>query len=128
MESVTSLFKIAGATTRTKIQVSARADAAYDQAKGRLFISLDALAEPMASLSKEPCSRMAWLPNRKHVTQDIPREDAVKVTSRVFHEWWQQVRASIPNERVMRGRAGRQAPLATTSISRRVKYRKVHHA
>lgn len=84
MESVISLLKTVGTIKRATVEVCAHVDAAYDQAKGRLFISLDAFVRPVRSNGKNRLFRAAWLPERKHVTQDPARENAVDFANDVF--------------------------------------------
>lgn len=78
------------------MQICAKADAAYDQAKGRIFISLDASARLVPPQTHEPLTPPAWLPAPEHVTEDLPRDQAADFAKAVFLEWVRKVRASLP--------------------------------
>lgn len=119
MESAISILKIAGTMKRTGIEVCARGDAAYDQAKGRVFISLDAFTRPVLSRGKDERLSAAWLPDRKHVTQDLPRECAVDFANEVFAKWLRQVRESIPSELALPDRSAVSVPKRSTSSRER---------
>jgi hypothetical protein len=39
-----------------------------------------------------------WLPPGEHVTNDLPREDAVAFAKDVFRSWARKVRKAVPGE------------------------------
>ena len=119
MESAISILKVAGTMKRTDMEVCARGDAAYDQAKGRVFIALDSFTRPALSRGKNHRLPAAWLPERKHVTQDLPRECAVDFANNVFRNWLQQVRESIPSEIALPERSSVAVPKRSTSSPQR---------
>lgn len=99
MESVISLSEIVGVTQSRGLQICAKADASYDQAKGRVFISLDAFACPASTRAKEHRLHLAWLPTLEHVTGDLPRDKALHFAKSTFRDWVWKVRTSMPAER-----------------------------
>lgn len=96
MESVISLSEIVGTPQGNGLQICAKADAAYDQVKGRVFISLEAFARRVPPHSHEILPPLAWLPASEHVTEDLSRDKAADFAKATFLEWVRKVRASLP--------------------------------
>jgi hypothetical protein len=99
MESIISLSEIVGVPQGKGLQICAKADAAYDQAKGRVFISLEAFASLAAPPGNEHRLHPAWLPDLEHVTGDMPRHEAADFAKATFRDWVGKVRESVPAER-----------------------------
>jgi hypothetical protein len=98
MENAISISEVIGTIEEGKIEICASADAAYDRAKQRVFVSLEAFARRVSAFGDGSHIPMAWLPAREHVTNDLPREDAVAFAKDVFRSWARKVHGVVPAE------------------------------
>jgi len=98
MESVISISEVIGTIEDGKIEVCATAEAAYDRAKERVFVSLEAFGRHLSASGDGSHVPIPWLPAGEHVTNDLPREDATPFARDVFRSWARKVRASVPRE------------------------------
>jgi hypothetical protein len=98
MENAISISEVIGTIEDGKIEICASADAGYDQAKERVFVSLEAFARRVSAYGDGSRIPIPWLPAREHVTNDLPREDAVPFAKDVFRSWAQKVRRAVPGE------------------------------
>ena len=77
-------------------EVSASADASFDEAAGRLVVKLAAFLRPADLLVKERHFRAGWLPENETVTESVSREECHDVAREVFLRWVRKVREATP--------------------------------
>lgn len=98
MEKAISISEIIGTIEDDEVEVCATAEAAYDRAKERVIVTLNAFARRISvdrhgELVPEP-----WLPTSEKVTEHLPREEVDSFAKDVFGSWVKKVRASVPEE------------------------------
>jgi hypothetical protein len=98
MENAISISEVIGTIGDGRIEICASANAAYDRAKERVFVSLEAFARRVSAYGDGSRMAMRWLPAREHVTNELPREDAVEFARDVFRNWARKVRRAVPEE------------------------------
>ena len=77
-------------------QLVASADAAFDEAAGRLVVKLEAFLRPADLLVKERRFRARWLPENETVTESVAREECHDVAREIFHRWVRKLREAAP--------------------------------
>ena len=77
-------------------ELSASADAGFDEAAGRLVVKLEAFLRPADLLVKERRFRARWLPENETVTESVAREECHDVAREIFHRWVRKVREAAP--------------------------------
>lgn len=78
-------------------ELCASADAAFDDAKGRLVIKLEAFLRPAGLLVKERHFRADWLPRSETLTEPVGREESGDLAREIFHRWVRKVREAAPH-------------------------------
>ena len=77
-------------------EVCAAAEAGFDEAAGRLVVTLEAYLRPAGLLVKERHFRADWLPRGETITEPVGREESGEMARDVFHRWVRKVREAAP--------------------------------
>jgi hypothetical protein len=78
-------------------EVCALAEAAFDEATGRLVVKLEALLRPAGFLATERHFSADWLPANETITESVAREECHDVARETFHRWVRRVREAAPS-------------------------------
>ena len=74
----------------------ASAEAGFDEAAGRLVVTLGAFLRPTDLLVKERHFRADWLPANETVSEPVAREECHEMAREIFHRWVRKVREAAP--------------------------------
>lgn len=77
-------------------EVYVSADAAFDEALGRLVVKLEAFLQPADLLAKERHLRAEWLPKNETVVETVGSEETVDLARDIFRRWVRKVREAAP--------------------------------
>ena len=83
-------------TPAGKCELCASAEAGFEEAAGRLVVTLGAFLRPTGLLVKERHFRAAWLPANETVTESVRREECHDMAREIFHRWVRKVREAAP--------------------------------
>ena len=102
MQTVISIIEILGTIHDGTLEVCASADAEYDPPKEKVSIALAAFTRRSSTTGPGEHLPQPWLPRGERVTERLPHEDAGTFAKEVFRGWVKKVRASVPNELMLR--------------------------
>jgi len=102
MQTTFSTIEILGTIEEGSVEVCASADAKYDAASGKVFVTLSAFARRLSRDGHGEQLRQSWLPPDEMVMEHLPREDASAFGRDVFRGWVKKVHASISAELMLR--------------------------
>jgi len=77
-------------------ELCASAVAGFDEADGRLTMTLEAFLRPVDLRAKERHLRADWLPDSQIVTESMDPEETGEVAREIFHRWVRKVREAAP--------------------------------
>jgi len=77
-------------------ELSASADANFDEEATRLVMKLEAFLRPTDLLVKERHFRAEWLPKKETVTESVARDECHEFAREIFHRWVRRVREAAP--------------------------------
>jgi hypothetical protein len=99
MKRVIDTSEVLGTLERPEgpAELCASANAAFDEAAGRLVVNLDSFLRTSDLRSREKRFKAGWLPKAESITEQIGPEEARDVARDIFHRWVRKVRAAAPS-------------------------------
>ena len=97
-----SIDEILGTIEDGNLHVCATANAEYDQAAGKVSVTLEAFTRRASAAGDGAHLPQSWLPPGERVSEHLPREEADDFVKDVFHSWVKKVRASVPSATPLR--------------------------
>ena len=80
-----------------QFEVCASAQGGYDDATGRLELTLDSFLRPVDLVHKEQHMSADWLPARQVVREAVAWQESSALAKEIFRRWALKVRQSIPS-------------------------------
>lgn len=80
-------------------EVVATVEGAYEDARGRMHLELDAFLRPVDLTHPERHLSADWLPHAEAVDERVPEEEAVSAARELFQSWSRRVRQALEQRR-----------------------------